>query len=125
MIVNNGAPLQLVAIVRSEGPSLGAPVAIGSGITDPKSLSWYDANNVIVLDGSSSGGQLYEVPLNGGPLTAIASQGNIVSVTATNAPGPTTNIAVGLANGQIMVSSILGGAFESTRATGLAPVFPG
>jgi Lipoprotein LpqB beta-propeller domain/Sporulation and spore germination len=124
MIVNNGAPLQLVAIVRSGGPVLGTPVAIGSGITDPESLSWYDANNVIVLDGSSSGGQLDEVPLNGGQFTPIASEGDIVSVTATNPSGPAPNIAVGLANGQIMVSSNLG-AFEGTRATGTAPVFPG
>jgi hypothetical protein len=125
MILPTGAPLQLVAIVRSGGPSLGAPVAIGSGITDPESLSWYDANNVIVLDGSSSGGQLYEVPLNGGPLTAIPSQPNIMSVTATNPSGPATNIAVGLVGGQIMVSSKLGAAFESTHAIGQAPAYPG
>jgi hypothetical protein len=124
MILGTGAALQLVAIDRSGVPSLGPPVAIGSGITDPESLSWYDANDVIVLDGSS-GGQLWEVPLNGGAPSAIASQGNIVSVTATNPSGPTTNIAVGLANDQIMVSSKLGAAFENTRATGQAPVYPG
>jgi hypothetical protein len=123
-VMINGSQLQLVAINRSSGPSLGPTVTIGSGITQPESLSWYDANNVIVLDGSS-GGQLWEVPLNGGPKTAIASPGNILSVTATNPSGPTTNIAVGLAGDQIMVSSILGGAFESTRAIGQAPVFPG
>jgi Lipoprotein LpqB beta-propeller domain/Sporulation and spore germination len=124
MILGTGAALQLVAIDRSGVPSLGPPVAIGSGITDPESLSWYDANDVIVLDGRS-GGQLWEVPLNGGPLTPIASQGNIVSVTATNPSGPTTSIAVGLAGGQIMVSSKLGAAFENTRAIGQAPVYPG
>ena len=124
MILGTGAALQLVAIDRGGIPSFGPPVAIGSGITDPESLSWYDANDVIVLDGSS-GGQLWEVPLNGGAPSAIASQGNIVSVTATNPSGPTTNIAVGLANGQIMVSSKLGAAFEITRATGQAPVYPG
>jgi Lipoprotein LpqB beta-propeller domain/Sporulation and spore germination len=125
MILSSSAPLQLVAIVRSGAPSLGPTVAIGSGITDPESLSWYDANNVIVLDGSSSGSQLYEVPLNGGPLTPIPSQPNIVSVTATNPSGPTTNIAVGLVGGQIMVSSKLGAAFQSTRAIGQAPVYAG
>jgi hypothetical protein len=124
MILSTGAAVQLVAIDRNGAPSFGPPVTIGSGIADPESLSWYDANDVIVLDGSS-GGQLWEVPLNGGPNTGIASQGNIVSVTATNPSGPTTNIAIGLANGQIMVSSVLGGAFENTHATGWAPVFPG
>jgi hypothetical protein len=125
MILRSGAPLQLVAISGGSSPSLGPTVAIGSGITDPESLSWYDANNVIVLDGSSSGGQLDEVPLNGGKFTAIGSEGNIVSVTAANPSGATPNLAIELANGQIMVSSILGGAFESTRAFGQAPVFPG
>jgi hypothetical protein len=124
MILSGGAPLQLVAISRSVGPSLGQPVPIGSGITDPESLSWYDANNVIVLDGSSSGGQLYEVPLNGGSYSAIGSEGNILSVTATSPSGPSPNIAVGLANGQIMVSAHQG-AFEFTRAAGVAPAFPG
>jgi Lipoprotein LpqB beta-propeller domain/Sporulation and spore germination len=124
MILSPGATLQLVAIDRSGVPSFGPPVAIGSGITDPESLSWYDANDVIVLDGSS-GGQLWEVPLNGGAPSAIASQGNIVSVTATNPSGPTTNIAVGLANGQIMISSKLGAAFGKTGATGQAPAYPG
>jgi Lipoprotein LpqB beta-propeller domain/Sporulation and spore germination len=124
MILSGGAALQLVAIDRGGIPSFGPPVAIGSGITDFESLSWYDANDVIVLDGSS-GGQLWEVPLNGGAPSAIASQGNIVSVTATNPSGPTTNIAVGLADGQIMVSSKLGAAFERTPATGGAPVYPG
>jgi hypothetical protein len=124
MILSTGAALQLVAIDRGGIPSFGPPVAIGSGITDPESLSWYDANDVIVLDGSS-GGQLWEVPLNGGAPSAIASQGNIASVTATNPSGPTTNIAVGLADGQIMISSKLGAAFEKTGATGQAPVYPG
>jgi hypothetical protein len=118
-VMISSGQLQLVAIVRSSGPSLGTPVAIGSGITDPETLSWYDANNVIVLDGSPSGGQLYKVPLNGGADSAIASEGDIVSVTATS-----PNIAVGLSNGQIMVSANQG-AFASTRATGKAPVFPG
>jgi hypothetical protein len=124
MILSTGAALQLVAIDRSGAPSFGPPVAIGSGIADPESLRWYDANDVIVLDGSS-GGQLWEVPLNGGAPSAIASPGNIVSVTATNPSGPTTNIAVGLANGQIMISSRPGAAFGPPVAIGDAPVYPG
>ena len=119
MIANNDQ-LQLVAIVRNGGQSLGQTVVpIGSGIGEPESLSWYDANNVIVLDGNSSGGQLWEVPLNGGAPSAIPSVGNIGSVTAAS-----PNIAIGLAYGQVMVSANLG-AFENTRATGQAPVYPG
>lgn len=118
MIVNNDL-LELVAIDRYVSPLLGETVAIGSGIGEPEALSWYDANNVIVLDGSSSGGQLWKVPLNGGPSTGIASVGNIVSMTATS-----PYVAIGLESDQIMVSAGLG-AFESTHATGQAPAYPG
>lgn len=129
VMIVNGTQLQLVAIIHggsgSLSASLGDPVAIGSSITDPEALSWYDANNVIVLHGSSSGGQLDEVPLNGGQPISIASPSNIVSVTATSPSGPSPNIAVGLSGGQIVVSANLG-AFESTHATGgQAPVYPG
>jgi Lipoprotein LpqB beta-propeller domain/Sporulation and spore germination len=126
VMIVNGTQLQLVAIIHPGSPSvsLGVPVAIGSGITDPEALTWYDANNVIVLDRGSSGGQLDEVPLNGGQPIPITSEGNIVSVTATSPSGPSPNIAVGLSGGQIMVSANLG-AFESTHATGQAPVYPG
>ncbi len=47
-----------------------------------------------------------------------------MSVTATSPDSSTPGIAVGLADGKIMVSTNLG-AFEPTRATGLAPVYPG
>ncbi len=127
VMIVNGTQLQLVAIIHTGSPSasFGDPVAIGgSGITDPEALTWYDANNMIVLDGGSSGGQLDEVPLNGGQPIPIASEGNIVSVTATSPSGPSPNIAVGLSGGQIMVAANLG-AFESTHATGQAPVYPG
>ncbi len=126
VMIVNGTQVQLAAITHS-GPSasLGDPVTIGAGITDPEALSWYDANDVIVLAGGSSGSQLEEVPLNGGQPTPIAVEGHIVSVTATSPGGFSPDIAVGLSGGQIMVSANGGGAFENTHATGQAPVFPG
>jgi hypothetical protein len=122
MIVHGtfGTQVQLAAIVHSGGSaSIGQTVTIGAGITDPEALSWYDANDVIVLARTSSGSQLEDVPLNGGQPTPIAGEGNIVSVTATS-----PEIAIGLSGGQIMVSANLG-AFANTPATGQAPVYPG
>jgi hypothetical protein len=129
VMIVNGTQLQLVAISHnadSPAPVVGDPVVIGSGITDPEALSWYDPNNVIVLDGSTPGGQLDEVPLNGGPFTPIGPEGigNIESMTATSPSGSSPEIAVGLSDGQIMVSENLG-AFERTGARGQAPAWPG
>ncbi len=126
MIVNS-AQVQLAAITHS-GPltvSLGEVMTIGgTDISDPEALSWYDANNVIVLTGSTSGNPLEEVPLNGGQPIPIAAEGNIMSVTALSPGGSSPDVAIGLADGQIMVSANLG-AFASTGATGQAPVYPG
>jgi hypothetical protein len=125
VMIVNGTQLQLVAIAHSgASASLGDAVTIGPGITYPEALTWYDANNIIVLTGSPSGSQLEKVPLNDGQPTPIASEGNIVSVTATSPGGSSPDIAVGLSDGEIMVSANLG-AFENTRATGQAPVYPG
>jgi len=124
VMIVNGDQIQLVSITHSgTSVTLGDPVTIGAGITYPEALSWYDANDVIVLADNSSGGQLEEVPLNGGQPTPIASDGNIESVTATSPGGSSPEIAVGLSGGQIMVSA--GGAFENTQAIGEAPVYPG
>ena len=124
MIVN-GPQVQLAAITHS-GPSvsLGDVMTIGAGISDPEALSWYDANSVIVLTGSTSGSQLEEVPLNGGQPIPIPAEGNIVSVTAMSPAGSSPDVAVGLADGQIMVSATLG-AFQDTNVKGEAPVYPG
>ncbi len=121
-----GSQVQLAAITHS-GPSasVGSPVIIGSAIADPEALSWYGPDYDIVLSGSSSGAQLYEVPLNGGQPTPIATNGGApVSVTATNPGGSTAEIAVGLAGGKIMISANPG-VFEPARAAGAAPAYPG
>ena len=121
-----GSQVQLAAITHS-GPSasVGPPVTIGSAIPDPVALSWYGTDNVIVLNGGSSGAQLYEVPLNGGQPTPIAVPGgDTVSVTATSPAGATAEIVLGMPDGKIMVSANLG-SFELARAIGAAPVYPG
>jgi hypothetical protein len=127
MIVSSpsGPQVQLAAITRGGLSAwIGQPVAVGAGITDPEALSWYGANNVIVLSGGALGAQLNEVPLNGGQPTAIATAGDAVSMTATS-PGDTgSSIALGLSGGQIMVSSGLG-AFQPTHVSGRDPVYPG
>jgi hypothetical protein len=102
-------------------------VTIGSAIPDPEALSWYGTDDVIVLSQSSSGPQLYKVPLNGGQPTPIATpDGDPVSVTATNPDDTAGEIALGMSDGKIMVAADEG-AFEPVRGvlTGQAPAYPG
>jgi hypothetical protein len=121
-----GSQVQLAAITRSGGSaSVGPPVTIGSAIPDPEAVSWFGTDDVIILNGGSSGAQLQEVPLNGAQPTAIAVTGGVpVSLTATNPEDSTAEIALGMSDGKIMISANLG-IFEPARILGAAPVFPG
>ena len=122
---NQGSAVEVAGIARiSSSVVVGPAVAIGASIPDPVALSWYGADDVIVLAGSTSAAELEEVPLNGGQPTTITTEGDVVSVTATSPDNSTPGIAVGRADGHIMVSTNLG-AFEPTRAIGLTPVYPG
>jgi hypothetical protein len=128
MIVHQASAtqVQVGAITRSGSTAEVAqsPVTIGAGIPQPDAVSWYGTDDVIVLAGSSSSAQLYEVPLNGGQPTVVATPGAPVSVTATSPEGSAAEIAVGLPGGKIMISTNLG-AFQPTAAAGQAPAYPG
>lgn len=70
-------------------------VTVGSSITGarPISLTWWDADHLLVLFQPLSGDaqpQLYEVPLNGGPSHQVSTPRGAVSVTAAG-----TELAVG------------------------------
>jgi Lipoprotein LpqB beta-propeller domain/Sporulation and spore germination len=127
----NGKPViqvQVAAITHSgTSASVGQPVTIGSAVPDPEALSWYGTDDVIVLGRSSSGPQLYEVPLNGGqPIPIATPDGDPVSVTATNPDESGGEIALGMSDDKIMIGADKG-AFEPVRAVaaGLAPAYPG
>jgi Lipoprotein LpqB beta-propeller domain/Sporulation and spore germination len=127
MIVKNASgatALILAAIVHTGGAaaaSLGPTVTIGAGVPSPeRALSWYDADHIIVLAGSGSGAQLYEVPVNGGQSSLSGTQSGTVSVS-----GDGAGLAVGLSNEQLFVSPSLNAPWEPVSGTGSAPVFPG
>jgi hypothetical protein len=118
--------VQLGAITHS-GPSVSVAqptVTIGAGLREPDAVTWYGADDVIVLAGSTSTAQLDEVPLNGGQPTVITTPGAPESVTATSPEGSAPDIAIGLPGDRILVSTDLG-AFQPTRVVGQAPAYPG
>ncbi len=126
MIVKTGkatSELRLAAITHTDGgatTSLGQTVVIGSGTAEPETLSWYDADHIVVLAGAGSRAQLEEVPVNGGQATLIGTQSGTVSVT-----GDGAGLAVGLSNDELFVSPSLNAPWEPVDSAGTDPVFPG
>jgi hypothetical protein len=120
------AQVQLAAITHGgTSSSVGDPVTLGASIPDPELATWYGADDLIVLAKDSSGTQLYDVPLNGGQPSLVATPGgDPVSVTATSPENSAAQVAVGLPDGRIMISTSLG-AFQPSRAAGQAPAYPG
>jgi hypothetical protein len=122
----SSAQVQLAAITHGgTSSSVGDPVTLGASIPDPELVTWYGADDLIVLAKNSSGTQLYDVPLNGGQPSQVATAGgDPVSVTATSPENSAAQVAVGLPDGRIMISTSLG-AFQPSRAAGQAPASPG
>jgi len=118
--------VQLGAITHSgQSPSVAQPaVLLGAGLSDPDAVTWYGADDVIVLARSTSTAQLDEVPLNGGQPTVITTPDPPESVTATSPQGSAPVIAIGVLGDKMLVSTGLG-AFQPTRVAGQEPAYPG
>jgi hypothetical protein len=112
-----GRQMALTAVSRSGSAiSFGPTVTVGAGVTAPASLSWYDADHLIVLAQS----QLYEVPANGGAAVAVGPvPAGTQSITAA---GPGQVASTGL--GKILTSS---GSDQIQQAaiSGTSPAYPG
>ncbi len=80
MIIRNGATskIRIAAISRNRQYTYIAQTSsvlrVGTDIADPIALTWLDPDHLLVLGRTGSGRtQLYEVPLNGGQSTPIAT----------------------------------------------------
>jgi hypothetical protein len=102
------------------GPS-GEMQPVGTKVPGPAALSWYNNDDVLVLS-RADGGQLYEVPLNGGvPAAQIPTPVGTISITTAGSYGP---LIISTAAGKIMKSLGLTGQWQKV-ARGSAPVYPG
>jgi len=107
----------------SAGPSsIGLPVRLGPNITDPLALTWYDADDLLVLDGTSNGSTLWEVPVDGQPATKLP--GVLPGAISITADGPANALVVGLSDGQMEVSASIEGPWQPLGAGGQNPAFP-
>jgi len=126
-----GARQLLLGAITRDGTraSIRQTVPIGAGVSDPAALTWYDADDLVVLTGPGAGGQLVKVPVNGDSPTEIPPTEEAISVTALGAPNPlvTTSpnpIAAGLRDGHVAMSTSLGSPWIPIGA-GRAPAYPG
>ncbi len=102
--------------------SIGEPVRLGPNIPDPMALTWYDADDLLVLDGPGAGTTLWEVPVDGQPATR--SPGVLpgaISITANSAQNA---LVAGLSGHRMEVSASLEGPWQPLGGNGQNPAFP-
>ena len=132
-MTDSGRELELAAIDHSAPassqqrnllarPSIGPAVQLGPNISDPIALTWYDADNLLVLDGTDAGTTLWEVPVDGQSATKLpGALPGAISITANSAQNA---LVVGLSGGQLEVSASLEGPWQQLAAGGQNPAFP-
>jgi hypothetical protein len=104
--------------------SIGPTVRLGPNITNPIALTWYDADDLLVLDRTSTGTTLWDVPVDG--QQATKSPGFLpgaISITANSAQNA---LVVGLSGGggRMEVSAGLEGPWQTLGSGGQNPAFP-
>ena len=106
---------------RRTWPSDQAAVS-APNITDPASLTWYDADNLLVLNASGRGNTLWEVPVDGQQATGpqLTPQG-AVSIAA---DGAANALVVGLADNSMAVSTGLSVQWQTLSQLGQDPAYP-
>jgi Lipoprotein LpqB beta-propeller domain/Sporulation and spore germination len=121
MITSHGS-LLLGAIIRDGNQvSILQSVAVGTDVTDPSALTWYDADHLLVVAQSSVGPRLEEVPVDGDRSTAMGVEPNMVSITAA---GPLNPLYAGQQTDHLL-RSIGVGELWSSFVPGTSAVYPG
>jgi hypothetical protein len=110
-----GSPIEHLAIKEA--------AVIGPNLTSPASLTWYDADNLVVLDTASGDNKLWEVPVDGQPaqLLPVTPPG----VTSITADGTANVLVAGLSGNSLAVSTSLEGPWNRLGDSGQNPAYPG
>ena len=131
----SGSELMLAAINRPPsstqvpkgspvvGFTIGQPVQLGPNLTDPVALTWYDADDLIVLEAAKTGNTLWQVPVDGQQANQLpVTPPGVVWIAADNAAN---YLVAGLTGGKLDVSAGLDGPWLPLTASGQNPVYPG
>ncbi len=97
--------------------------AVGPGLSDPASLAWYDADDLLVLNDAATGNTLSEVPVDGQQAVPVANPpGNATSITA---DGSANVLVAGVSGDGLEVSTGLEGPWYPLGNPGANPAYPG
>lgn len=116
------APGQLQKSFTRTLPSIGPAVRLGPNVPNPIALTWYDADDLLVLAGTGNGSTLWEVPVDGQPATKLP--GVLPGAISITANGTQNALVVGLSGDQIEVSASLEGPWQLLGSRGRNPAFP-
>ena len=96
--------------------------SLGPNLSHPSSLTWYDADDLLVVDDAATGNSLWEVPVDGQPAQYQVTPPDVTSITASG----TANVLVaGLSGNNLDVSPSLEGPWNQLGEPGGAPAYPG
>jgi hypothetical protein len=124
---NNKLLLTAVRVRSSSSASLGEPVTVGAGLTDPLAITWYDAYHLAVLAAGGIAG-IYDVPLSGGagqqpgaaPVLFITAPQGADSLTTDG-----SEFVVGTIGGQVLAGSVSAPSWLPVAQGAADPIYPG
>jgi Lipoprotein LpqB beta-propeller domain/Sporulation and spore germination len=120
-INQSGQPASGLRGVPQVRPSIGVGVPLGASLTDPIDLTWYGADNLVVLNQASSGNALWEVPVDGQPARGpLITPPGAISITA---DGSANVLVVGLSGTRLAVSAGLEGPWQTLGEQGQNPAY--
>ena len=96
---------------------------VGPDLAQPDTLTWYDADDLIVLAGSGARAALSEVPVDG--QDSSSSQPAPAGANAITAAGGMNALVAGLSDNQLAVSTGLEGPWQPLAVPGQNPAYPG
>ena len=108
----------------SEALPIGQTVQVGPGLVQPRSLAWYDADDLIVLAGTSSPA-LWVVPVDG--QAPSISQPAPIGADSITADGAMNALVAGISSGggTLAVSTGIEGPWQPLGVPGQNPAYPG
>jgi hypothetical protein len=117
--IDNGKPGPGQSANPFQHTSIGQSVQLGPNLTNPIALTWYDADDLLVLDGAGDQTSLWEVPVDGQPATPLPGvlPGAISITAAGNA------LVIGMTQNRMEVSAGLAGPWQPLGNGGQSPAF--